>query len=69
VRSLPANKYRSIEVTLISLGRWVKTGNGQNFAEAVGVKEPPMTVEQSVNGVLAQVCLPACRTSGPKLHS
>jgi hypothetical protein len=34
----------------------VKTENGQNFANAVGVKEPPMTIEQSVKGVLAQVC-------------
>ena len=36
----------------------MKTGNGQNFADAVGAKEPPMTIEQSVNGVLVQVCLP-----------
>lgn len=38
--------------------RWVKTGNGQNYADVVGVKEPPMTIEQSVIGVIAQVCLP-----------
>lgn len=38
--------------------RWVKTANGQNFADVVGVNEPPMTVEQSVKGVLAQVCPP-----------
>jgi norsolorinic acid ketoreductase len=36
----------------------VKTGNGQNYADVVGVKEPPMTIEQSVIGVIAQVCLP-----------
>lgn len=36
--------------------RWVQTANGQHFADAVGYKEPPMTVDQSVNGVLAQVC-------------
>ena len=36
--------------------RWVKTGNGQSFADSVGVKEPPMTLEESVNGVLEQVC-------------
>ena len=38
--------------------RWVKTGNGQSFADSVGVKEPPMTLEESVNGVLEQVCHP-----------
>jgi hypothetical protein len=36
--------------------RWVKTANGQNFADSIGVSEPPMTLEQSVSGVLAQVC-------------
>ncbi|PMD36048.1 NAD(P)-binding protein [Hyaloscypha variabilis F] len=34
---------------------WVKTANGQNFADSIGVAEPPMTLEQSVNGVLAQI--------------
>ncbi|PMD19096.1 NAD(P)-binding protein [Hyaloscypha hepaticicola] len=34
---------------------WVKTANGQNFADSIGVSEPPMTLEQSVSGVLAQV--------------
>ncbi len=33
----------------------MKTGNGQNFADSIGVKEPPMTLEESVKGVLAQV--------------
>jgi len=37
--------------------RWVKTANGQNFADSIGVAEPPMTLEQSVEGVLAQVCV------------
>jgi xanthine dehydrogenase molybdopterin-binding subunit B len=37
--------------------RWVKTANGQNFADSIGVAEPPMTLEQSVNGVLAQACV------------
>ncbi|KAE9371316.1 NAD(P)-binding protein [Stipitochalara longipes BDJ] len=34
---------------------WVKTANGQNFADSIGVAEPPMTLEQSVDGVLAQI--------------
>ncbi|TVY30210.1 Norsolorinic acid ketoreductase [Lachnellula hyalina] len=34
---------------------WVKTGNGQAFADAVGVKEPPMSLNDSVKGVLKQV--------------
>lgn len=39
------------------MARWVKTGNGQAFADSVGVAEPPLTVEKSVSGVLAQVWL------------
>lgn len=35
---------------------WVRTENGQNFADAVGVDMPPMSVEQSVEGILKQVC-------------
>lgn len=34
---------------------WVQTGNGQAFAESVGVAEPPMGVRESVEGVLGQV--------------
>ncbi|KUJ16513.1 NAD(P)-binding protein [Mollisia scopiformis] len=34
---------------------WVKTENGQNFADAIGVKEPPMTMEESVEGILKQI--------------
>lgn len=34
----------------------MKTGNGQMFADSIGVAEPPMNVEDSVRGVLAQVC-------------
>ncbi|KAH8792758.1 hypothetical protein F5882DRAFT_487057 [Hyaloscypha sp. PMI_1271] len=34
---------------------WVKTANGQSFADSIGVEEPPMTLEQSVTGVLAQI--------------
>ena len=33
----------------------MKTGNGQAFADSIGVPEPPMTLEESVKGVLAQV--------------
>ena len=36
--------------------RWVKTNNGQAFADSVGVKEPPMSLEESVSGVMRQVC-------------
>lgn len=51
---------------------WVKTGNGQAFADAVGVAEPPMSIEDSVDGVLKQVCysfamLP-CLEATDKLH-
>lgn len=36
--------------------RWVKTTNGQNFADSIGVESPPMSLEESVAGVLKQVC-------------
>ena len=42
---------------IVLICRWVKTGNGQTFADAIGVKEPPLTLDESVRGVLAQVCL------------
>ena len=35
--------------------RWVKTDNGQLFADAIGFEAPPMTLDDSVNGVLKQV--------------
>lgn len=35
--------------------RWVKTGNGQAFADSMGVEAPPMALEESVQGVLEQV--------------
>ncbi|THV50332.1 hypothetical protein BGAL_0155g00190 [Botrytis galanthina] len=35
---------------------WVKTDNGQAFADSLGVKEPPMSLEESVSGVMRQVC-------------
>lgn len=34
---------------------WVKTSNGQAFADSIGVEEPPMTVEESAKGVLEQI--------------
>ena len=37
------------------MNRWVKTANGQAFADSIGVNEPPMTVEESAKGVLEQV--------------
>ena len=37
------------------MDRWVKTRNGQNFADSIGVPEPSMKLEESVMGVLAQV--------------
>ncbi|TEY36326.1 hypothetical protein BOTCAL_0558g00040 [Botryotinia calthae] len=34
---------------------WVKTDNGQAFADSVGVEEPPMSLEESVSGVMRQI--------------
>lgn len=34
---------------------WVKTENGQNFADSVGVESPPMSLEESVDGILKQI--------------
>ncbi|KAH6723066.1 hypothetical protein BKA61DRAFT_638119 [Leptodontidium sp. MPI-SDFR-AT-0119] len=34
---------------------WVKTANGQAFADSIGVAEPPMSVEEGARGVLAQI--------------
>ncbi|CAG8962182.1 hypothetical protein HYFRA_00005232 [Hymenoscyphus fraxineus] len=51
----------SLSLSLLVFGgeadwsRWVKTGNGQRFADCMGVVEPPMGVEESVKGVLEQV--------------
>lgn len=39
-------------VTLSVHPGWVQTANGQAFADAIGVQAPPMTVEQSVGGIL-----------------
>lgn len=37
-------------------GRWVKTDNGQAYADAVNVPEPPTDVEASVNKIFQLVC-------------
>ncbi|CZT45528.1 related to aflatoxin biosynthesis ketoreductase nor-1 [Rhynchosporium secalis] len=34
---------------------WVKTANGQAFADSIGVESPPMGVEDSARGVLEQI--------------
>lgn len=36
----------------------MKTANGQNFADSLGVDMPPLSIEESVRGVLKQVCPP-----------
>ncbi|GJN84378.1 hypothetical protein PLIIFM63780_007934 [Purpureocillium lilacinum] len=43
-----------LKVGIIHPG-WVKTNMGQSLADAVGVKEPPMAVEDSARHVLAQI--------------
>ncbi|RDW80591.1 hypothetical protein BP5796_05289 [Coleophoma crateriformis] len=48
---------------------WVKTGNGQAFADAVGVAEPPMSIEASVDGVLKQVDAATRETTSGKFVS
>lgn len=46
--------------------RWVKTDNGQAYADAVNVPEPPTDVEASVNKIFQLVCsissFPLCLT-------
>lgn len=37
-------------------GRWVKTDNGQAYADAVNVPEPPTDVVASVNKIFQLVC-------------
>ncbi|KAL3427314.1 aflatoxin biosynthesis ketoreductase nor-1 [Phlyctema vagabunda] len=34
---------------------WAKTANGQAFADSIGVSAPPLSVDDSVAGVLAQI--------------
>jgi hypothetical protein len=38
------------------VGRWVKTDNGQAYADAVNVPEPPTDVEASVDSIFQLVC-------------
>ena len=34
---------------------WVRTDMGQGFADAVGIKQPPLALEESVEKLLVQV--------------
>ncbi|KAH8701662.1 putative toxin biosynthesis ketoreductase [Talaromyces proteolyticus] len=34
---------------------WVKTGNGQAYADAIGIPEPPMTSEESVDAIFKTI--------------
>ncbi|KAK4161088.1 Norsolorinic acid ketoreductase [Cladorrhinum sp. PSN259] len=47
-------KEKGLMVGVIHPG-WVKTGMGQGLADAVGLKEPPSTTEESARGVLEQI--------------
>ncbi|KAK3985160.1 NAD(P)-binding Rossmann-fold containing protein [Cladorrhinum sp. PSN332] len=47
-------KNKGLLVGVIHPG-WVKTSMGQGLADAVGVKEPPLTTEESAKGVLEQI--------------
>ncbi|KAF7886108.1 hypothetical protein EAF00_010211 [Botryotinia globosa] len=42
---------------------WVKTDNGQAFADSLGVKEPPMSLEESVSGVMRQIDIASRETT------
>lgn len=42
---------------LIACGRWVKTSLGNGIAAAIGMKEAPVTVEESAAGVFEQVSI------------
>ncbi|KAG0653065.1 Short chain dehydrogenase nor1 [Hyphodiscus hymeniophilus] len=42
-------------VTLAVHPGWLKTGMGQGFADVVGVPEPTGNLEQSIDGILAQI--------------
>lgn len=42
------------------MNRWVKTANGQSFADSIGVQTAPMTIAECVSGCLAQVRNPMC---------
>ncbi|KAK4228536.1 Norsolorinic acid ketoreductase [Podospora fimiseda] len=47
-------KSKGLLVGVIHPG-WVKTAMGQGLADAVGVKEPPLTTEESAKGILEQI--------------
>lgn len=40
---------------VVMSNRWVRTEMGQDFADSFGFKEPPLTLEESVRGLLEQV--------------
>ena len=42
-------------VSLVIHPGWVKTANGQAFADSIGVEEPPMGLDVAVDGIVAQV--------------
>ncbi|RAL61056.1 hypothetical protein DID88_010397 [Monilinia fructigena] len=48
---------------------WVKTQNGQAFADSVGVEEPPLSLEESVEGVLGQIDIATRETTSGKFVS
>ncbi|KAB8298027.1 hypothetical protein EYC80_001799 [Monilinia laxa] len=48
---------------------WIKTQNGQTFADSVGVEEPPMSLEESVEGVLGQIDTATRETTSGKFVS
>lgn len=35
--------------------RWVKTGLGQDLADSLGVKTPPMSADESATGCIQQI--------------
>ncbi|ESZ89520.1 hypothetical protein SBOR_10097 [Sclerotinia borealis F-4128] len=54
VRKVHFEEDRGVVALAVHPG-WVKTHNGQFFADSVGVKEPPMSLEDSVDGILRQI--------------
>ncbi|KAL2255624.1 hypothetical protein VTK26DRAFT_2984 [Humicola hyalothermophila] len=59
-------KDKGLLVGIIHPG-WVKTRMGQTLADAIGFPEPPLTLEQSVTGVLEQIDNLSPETSGKYL--
>jgi norsolorinic acid ketoreductase len=60
-------KGKGLNVGIIHPG-WVKTGMGQSLADAVGMAEPPLTVEDSARQVIEQIDKLSPETSGKFLH-